>query len=160
VSEFLLFFALMLIPTTLLGITFPIASRLYAKSDSLLGSEISAVYAFNTVGGILGSLAAGFLLIPHIGSQRALMVAASVNALAAILLVPPRVRWTPSLAAAIVIPAVILMPRWEPELMSSGAYKYAPYYNPHADLESMLKSGELLYFKEGATTTVSVRKQH
>jgi spermidine synthase len=159
--EFLIFFALMLFPTTLLGMTFPIASRLYAKSDSLLGSEVSAVYAFNTVGGILGSLIAGFLLIPLIGSQWALVVAAVINGITGVLLSPPPLRWTPSLAAVgIIFPAAIFMPRWEPELMSSGAYKYAPYYNPRADMESILKSGSLVYFKEGATTTVSVRKQH
>jgi spermidine synthase len=159
VTEFLIFFALMLVPTTFLGMTFPVASRLYAKSDSLLGTEISAVYSFNTVGGILGSLIAGFLLIPHIGSQWTLIVAASINGMAGILLAPPPFRWTPSLAAGLIIPTAILMPRWQPELMSSGAYKYAPYYNPRADLESMLKAGDLVYFKEGATTTVSVRKQ-
>ena len=42
--------------------------------------------------------------------------------------------------------------------MAAGAYKYAPYYAPNSDLESMLTSGDLLCFKEGATTTVSVRK--
>src|SRR5262249_24803786 len=63
------FFRSLLVPTTFLGMTFPVAARLYAKSDSLLGTEISAVYSFNTVGGILGSLIADFILIPHIGSQ-------------------------------------------------------------------------------------------
>src|SRR5439155_9345592 len=33
-TEFAIFFGLMLVPTTLLGMTFPIASRLYATSDS------------------------------------------------------------------------------------------------------------------------------
>ena len=77
--EFLIFFSIMLVPTTLLGMTFPIASKLYAQSDSLLGSEVSAVYAANTVGGILGSLAAGFFLVPRIGSQNTLIAAAVVS---------------------------------------------------------------------------------
>jgi spermidine synthase len=159
VSEFMIFFGLMLVPTTFLGMTFPIASRLYAKSDSLLGTEVSAIYAFNTVGGILGSLAGGFLLVPVIGSQWALIVAAAINAGAAILLAPPPIRWTPAFAGMLMVPAVIAMPRWNAEVMSSGAYKYAPYYAANADLQSMLTAGELLYFKEGATTTVSVRTQ-
>jgi spermidine synthase len=158
-TEFLIFFALMLVPTTFLGMTFPLASRLYAKSDSLLGTEVSAVYAFNTVGGIVGSLAAGFLLIPHIGTQWALIVAAGINGVAGILLAPPPLRWTPSLAVLGLAVAAVVMPRWQPELMSSGAYKYAPYYNPRADMESILTAGTLLYFREGATTTVSVRRQ-
>jgi spermidine synthase len=60
--------------------------------------------------------------------------------------------------ALLVIPAAYFLPRWNPEIMSSGAYKYAPAYASNADLETMLTSGDLLYFKEGATTTVSVRK--
>ena len=158
-TEFAIFFALMLVPTTLLGMTFPIAARLYAKSDTLLGSEVSAIYAFNTVGGILGSLAAGFFLIPLLGSQWALIIAACINAAAGLLLAPPPGRWAPAVAVVLMVPAIFLLPRWDPELMSSGAYKYAPYYNPRADLESMLTAGDLVYFKEGATTTVSVRRQ-
>jgi spermidine synthase len=156
--EFSIFFGLMLIPTTFLGMTFPIASRLYAKSNSLLGTEVSAIYGFNTIGGILGSLAAGFLLIPLIGSQWALIVASFINAGAALVLAPPPRQWMPAIAAILVLSASFLIPRWDPELMSSGAYKYAPYYKAQADLESMLKSGDLAYFKEGATTTVSVRR--
>src|SRR5262249_3208343 len=118
-----------------------------------------AVYAFNTVGGILGSLAAGFLLIPHIGTQWALIVAAGINGVAGILLAPPPLRWTPSLAVLGLALAAVLMPRWQPELISSGAYQYAPYYNPRGDMESILTAGTLVYFREGATTTVSVRRQ-
>ncbi len=159
VSEFLIFFGLMLVPTTFLGMSFPIASRLYARSDSLLGTEIGAIYAFNTLGGILGSLVAGFLLIPYIGTQYALTVAAFVNGLAAIVLASPPLKWSPIAAVVVLGIATIFIPRWDPELMSSGAYKYAPYYVGHVDLESMLKSGELIYFKEGATTTVSAKRQ-
>src|SRR5678815_4940277 len=54
-------------------------------------------------------------------------------------------------------PAAIFIPRWNPELMASGAYKYAPYISK-LDLETVLSSGDLLYFDEGATTTVSVKK--
>jgi spermidine synthase len=158
--EFAIFFGLMLVPTTLLGMTFPIASRLYTKSNSLLGTEVSTIYAFNTVGGILGSLTAGFLLVPSIGSQWALILAAGLNAATGILIAPPPLRWAPAAVAALIVPAVFLIPRWDAELMTSGAYKYAPYYNALTDLESTLKVGDLVYYKEGATTTVSARKLH
>ena len=45
----------------------------------MLGSEFSAVYALNTFGGIVGSLLAGFLLIPCVGSQYTLVIAASAD---------------------------------------------------------------------------------
>ncbi len=164
--EFLLFFAIMLVPTTLLGMTFPIASKLYARSDALLGTEVSAVYAFNTAGGILGSLAAGFLLVPMIGTESTLVVAAVLSVLVGVALTLSsrkpltltRVNLASVAAVLALVPAILLMPRWDPELMASGAYKYAPYYASNLDLESVLKSGELLYFREGTTTTVSVKR--
>ncbi len=156
-TEFLIFFALMLVPTTFLGMTFPIASRLYAKSNASLGTEVSAIYVFNTAGAILGSLIAGFLLIPFVGSQWALIAAALINTLAGIMLQPRS--YTRLAAGLAVASAISFLPRWNAELMSSGAYKYAPYYAANADLESMLTSGRLVYYKEGATTTVSARRQ-
>ena len=164
--EFLIFFSIMLVPTTLLGMTFPIASKLYARSDSLLGSEVSAVYAANTVGGIGGSLAAGFLLVPRIGSQNTLIVAAVLSVMGGLMLVfragstpvPRGARVVSGLAALALIPAIMVVPRWDPEVMASGAYKYAPYYATQLDMESVMKSGDLLYFREGTTTTVSVKR--
>ena len=67
--------------------TFPIASKLYARSDSLLGNQVSAVYAANTVGGIVGSLAAGFWLVPRIGSQNTLIAAAVLSVMVGLMLV-------------------------------------------------------------------------
>ena len=184
VLDLFLFFGLLLVPTMLLGMTFPIAAKLYAKSDSLLGTEVSAIYAFNTIGGIVGSLAAGFILIPRIGSQKTLIFAAVLSAATGVLLTlgtrakardyigdrrgssnivagfSPRSyrEWLPAAGALLIIPGLFFIPRWDPELMASGAYKYAPYYPSNSDMETMLTAGDLLYFKEGATTTVSAKR--
>jgi spermidine synthase len=48
---------------------------------SALGRRIGALYAFNTIGGVLGSLTAGFVLIPCLGSQWALTALILVNLL-------------------------------------------------------------------------------
>jgi len=170
VLDLFLFFGLLLLPTMLLGMTFPIAARLYAKSDSLLGTEVSAVYAFNTIGGIIGSLAAGFILIPRIGSQKTLIFAAALSAATGVLLSlgtrakardyigSDYIGVLPAACALLIIPGLFFIPAWDPELMASGAYKYAPYYPSNSDMETMLTTGELLYFREGATTTVSTKK--
>ena len=47
------------------------------------------VYAANTVGAILGSLVASFVLIPWIGSQHATQVLVIVSAVAALLMLEP-----------------------------------------------------------------------
>src|SRR5262249_31368327 len=61
-------------------------------------------------------------------------------------------------AAGVVLVYFIFNPRWDPELMTSGAYRYAPYYAANLDLDTVLKSGQLVYFKEGTAATVSIRK--
>ena len=81
VSFFLTCVVTLLLPTTLIGISFPLASELTVTRMSALGRKIGALYALNTIGGVLGSLAAGFILIPYLGSQWALFALILVNLL-------------------------------------------------------------------------------
>ncbi len=81
VSFFLTCVVALLVPTTLIGISFPLASELTVMRMSALGRRIGSLYALNTIGGVLGSLAAGFLLIPYLGSQGALTVLVAMNVL-------------------------------------------------------------------------------
>ncbi len=75
--------------------------------------------------------------------------------------VEPWFRGQTVLAAALVavaaVAAVVSLPPWDPQLLSSGAYKYAPYIGA-ADLDVGLRAGTLEFYKEGAAATVSVRR--
>ena len=73
VSFFFTCILALLLPTTLIGISFPLASELTVMRLSALGRGIGKLYALNTLGGVLGSLTAGFLLIPGLGSEWALI---------------------------------------------------------------------------------------
>jgi spermidine synthase len=81
VSFFLTCVVALLLPTTLIGISFPLASELTVMRMSALGRRIGALYASNTIGGVLGSLTAGFILIPYLGSQWALTTLILMNLL-------------------------------------------------------------------------------
>ncbi len=74
-------YLIMLVPTTLMGATFPIVSRIGTVSMGELGTDIGRVYGANTLGAIAGSLSAGFLLIPLIGVRGTTLVAAGLNIL-------------------------------------------------------------------------------
>jgi predicted membrane-bound spermidine synthase len=63
----------------LMGATFPVASRLWAAGTNRLGARLGGVYAANVAGAIVGSLAAGFLLVPALGAHAALLALAVVN---------------------------------------------------------------------------------
>lgn len=65
----LVLFAILIGPTFFLGAAFPLVSRIYARSLSMLGKSIGVAYAVNTIGAILGSFVAGFILIPFVGKE-------------------------------------------------------------------------------------------
>src|SRR5205085_6329395 len=72
-----------------------------------------------------------------------------------------RVAWGASLVAVAGLLTILVdIPRWDRDLLSSGAYKYAPYLAARdaADLEASLRAGRLEYYAEGAAATVSVRR--
>ncbi len=79
----LLAFAALLLPTTLMGGTLPVLSKLLVSRGRDLGHRVGALYAVNTLGAILGAGAAGFFLIGRIGEIRTGLVAIALNLTAA-----------------------------------------------------------------------------
>jgi spermidine synthase len=77
---------LMLLPSALLmGVAFPIGARLWARSgpEGSGAGDVGRFYAVNVCGGIAGSLVAGFVLLPWIGSRGTLLVLGALTAAAA-----------------------------------------------------------------------------
>jgi len=72
-------FQLLIIPTLLMGASFPLAVHLFVKDKDNLGKDTGRLYAANTIGTILGSFGAGFLLLPVLGAQRGLLAMATLN---------------------------------------------------------------------------------
>ena len=67
-------------PTTfLLGVLFPVVARIYAPQAARVGRRLGQLYAANVTGAIFGSLAASFVLVPTLGSQRTLEGLAAAN---------------------------------------------------------------------------------
>ncbi len=78
-SRFVLAFAILLLPTTLMGVTLPLLSRVVIGSEDAVGRGAGGLYAANTLGAVLGCVAAGFVLIPVLGLQTTCAVVAVVN---------------------------------------------------------------------------------
>ncbi|MCH8046618.1 MAG: fused MFS/spermidine synthase [Planctomycetes bacterium] len=69
-SSFLvLALVVLLLPATLIGISFPLASELTIDRVNSLGRRLGLLYGLNTLGGVFGSLVTGFFLLPLLGSQ-------------------------------------------------------------------------------------------
>jgi spermidine synthase len=79
VFQFFLCAGIMLIPTTLMGATFPVVSKKITARMDVMGRSVGSAYSFNTLGAIIGSFSAGFLLIPFAGVKMATVIAAFLN---------------------------------------------------------------------------------
>ena len=65
--RFLVSGVILLVPTTLMGATLPVLSQYFVDRQGRLGWNVGLVYGLNTCGAVMGSFAAGFLLIPMPG---------------------------------------------------------------------------------------------
>jgi spermidine synthase len=143
---------LAILPTTLLfGFAFPIGVRLWSAAPRGVADEsgrrVGVFYACNVAAGIAGSIAAGFFLVPGLGTRRSLVVLAAlllVSGLVALAVaVPPRV----SVAVGGVAVGVFAM----------TAVTLVP--NPWtAALAHRFPGEQLLWEEEGPQTTVSIHR--
>src|SRR5262245_36879131 len=172
----------LLLPSTFaLGATFPLALTVATSDQVAVGRSAANVYTANTVGAIVSALTAGFVLIPQLGLRTTFQFGAVASMVAGALCLgfaqrygnatktrrheapgsfaPSWLRGKSILAGAlgaVAIVGVFAFPRWDHELLASGAYKYAPYLQA-GELDTVLRAGTLEFYKEGAAAAVSVR---
>ncbi|HTY21815.1 MAG TPA: fused MFS/spermidine synthase [Desulfomonilaceae bacterium] len=98
--------------TFVFGMIFPIAGRCYAKSIGSTGSSVGWLYGANTVGSILGSLVAGFVLVPFVGSTKTIILLACANVALGLILLglgPARAAVRKMVPAAIVLVFALML---------------------------------------------------
>ncbi|MBI4523661.1 MAG: fused MFS/spermidine synthase [Deltaproteobacteria bacterium] len=166
--QVLLSSAVMLLPTLLLGMTFPLVVCLFTQNLYAVGSSVGTTYASNTVGAIVGAFVGGFIFIPFLGMQNSIIIGALVNLCVGCLLLvaDPRPGRSFRLATGGLVAAGLLilafrLPAWERSVLTSGVTIYAERLkNLPTDslrLEEM-RQDEILYYREGLTATVSVHR--
>ncbi|MHC5034834.1 MAG: spermidine synthase, partial [Planctomycetota bacterium] len=151
--RFVICFFFVLVPTSFMGATMPVVSRIYVRAMGGLGRKMGVIGCLDTVGSILGSFAGGFVMIPLLGIQRTIIVTALVNlALAAWMFwVDPYARRRVALrpgflvsVAALLVAPFLLLSRPQP---LSGLSRLVRQLAPH---------GQLLYYEEDAESSVTV----
>lgn len=167
-TRFLLCAITMLPPTILMGGAFPLVARLYADDLRDTGRKIGQLYAANTWGAILGSLTAGFLLIPALGRQGTILAASLLNVAAgvglAILIRSSMSRgWTIAMAVTglALVPLGLIGGRaWDRHIQTSGAYVYArDYARTPGDLATALRQDQILYYSEETDALLAVTRR-
>lgn len=136
----------------LLGVAFPIGLQLWAAGggdSGQTGQRIGQFYSLNVFGAILGSIAAGFGLLPWFGSQVSFIVIAAISLLSGFLLLGalPRAQrlfalGAGGLSAGLFLAAALSVP------------------NPYAVVLANRYAGEQpVWREEGIQTTVSVQQR-
>ena len=114
----------------------------------------------NTFGGIIGSLAAGFVMIPGLGAWKTLVSAGLASTVLAFVLLAlsrrlswiPRVAWAAGLATVASLAAIA--PSWNIALFNQGLYREV-YTARRLDLERT-NHDQLVYYSEGINSPVAV----
>ena len=73
---------MLLVPTTLMGATLPVLSAALTRRGS---TAVTRLYACNLVGAIVGTLAAGFVLLPAFGVRTTIIIAAVINVIVGVI---------------------------------------------------------------------------
>ena len=150
--QFIVSFIVILPTMILFGAAFPIGLHTWTTAGSHghgdEGSRVGTFYSLNVSGAILGSLAAGFILLPRLGSLQTLIGLSGLALLSALALLavskrPPALRAISALAMIIVFAAVA---RLTPD--PSGAF-----------LAQRYPGQQIVWQREAVQATVSVHQE-
>lgn len=73
----------LLVPTTLMGLTLPLLVRYLVGRQQQPGRSVAVLYGANTLGASVGALLSGYLILPAVGVQQTALLAAALNLIAA-----------------------------------------------------------------------------
>ncbi len=135
-------FAVMIVPTLLLGAVLPLVTTIYVRNRKDVGKRVGTAYSANTVGSIVGAVLTGFVFIPLLGAKGSLLLLSSVNVLLGIILLfAARGKgspWKTALPATVLFTAIVLV-------------------SPKGKLYRIVEEEDrLLFYDEGSTATVTV----
>lgn len=183
--ESLLLMGFVLPATLALGALFPVSARLLARTGERPGGVTGRLYLANTLGTVLGSLAAGLWLIPLAGVRATLLGAVVVAGALGIVAwwAAPETRTrardsghtsgsalgrylAPAIAAGALALCVPLLAPWDRNLLAAGMFRpvvagpgltLTPQ-QARAQLARKLETLEIIFYREGRSGLVTVHR--
>jgi spermidine synthase len=145
-------FAMMvLLPLTFfIGATFPLAVRILAHDADDAASASARVYAWNTFGAIVGSLAAGFVLIPWLRFEGSIQVAVGASCALAVAAVCMLARTAPAFAVAVLVAALAVSLPFRPS---------APDRLLRTSPMNIVNDGAMAFYEVGRSASIVVLRQ-
>ena len=157
--------AVALLPSLLFGAAFPAAIGSLGGSPVRLGRTIGAAYAANAMGIVIGAFLVEFAVFHVMGLRAAMtfgvLATASAGGTVWWLGGAPRrshlKALAPALASLLVIGILFAWPRaWPREVFAAGVGSSALDYGNDDTLKDIVSGVKLLYYRDGAASTISV----
>jgi len=155
--EYIFFFLILLPPVTLMGITYPLVSKLANWNIDHLGNRMGLLGFLDTIGSVLGSFITGFIMIPFIGVVRSFVIIVIINLFLGLLLFMYHPRIKNSVKVGIFLATFIIagFMFWiMPKNPNTRTWWDKPESKPWFDAN---RYTGIRFFDEGAAGTVTVR---
>jgi spermidine synthase len=165
--EGLFSFAVMIVPTTILGMTLPLVSRISTAEVSRTGRSVGFVFSFNTLGAVLGTIVTGLWALPALGLAQTFALGTGLNIAVGLIILarnaaPAQKKLVPLVLPGVVLWIVLAQSLFHKEwatLTTSGAYRMrgtaAESFEAYRELNQQPK---LLFHRDGASATVTVKE--
>ena len=146
--------AILLVPSLLMGLAFPIYAAVYIGVRGSVGKGIGNIYSVNTLGGIVGSVAMGFFIIPLLGLLPSIVLMAAVYIAVSLVITAADREQTRSrkLVTVGVAAAVSLV------LVLSTDLSFLGVLTTTLKADQSRRDETIVYFKETATGSVLVKQ--
>lgn len=160
-----------LLPLTLfLGALFPIVIKCTASDIDHIASSVGTVYSANTMGAIVGSVLAGFVLIPQFGVEKTILIATGANMLIGTMMIFAQqdaklstklsyVLFGVVIFVAFIANPYILGDKKDFLLAQSTRRALRDGYdvrNPKGPWATIMKRTQLIYYKDGPCSNVAI----
>jgi len=164
---FLAMLAFLAVPIGLSGALLPLLFHELRREVRDLGSVAGRLYAWNTLGSLLGALIGGYVLLfwldLHHVYRIALGALIAASAILGLLVLRGAPRILTALAALPILLGLALLPEWSADRLTSGTFRareadYASFRGPDAFFERRHAGNEVIFYDDDPTSTVSVRR--
>jgi spermidine synthase len=163
-ATFLAMLAVLAVPIGLSGALLPLLFHELRREVRDLGSVAGRLYAWNTVGSLLGALLGGYVLLFWLDLHHVYRVAVAALIVGAAILTflvqRPASLIVPAFVALPTLMALVFLPAWSPDRLTAGTFRAresqsASFLGP-SEFFQRRRSGDVIFYDDDPTSTVSV----
>ena len=163
---FLAMLAVLAVPIGLSGALLPLLFHELRREVRDLGSVAGRLYAWNTLGSLLGALLGGYVLLFWLDLHHVYRIALAAlivgSAILTFLVLRPAPRIITALVALSTLMALAFLPEWSADRLTAGTFRNREPQDPSFlgpdEFFQRRQAGEVIFYDDDPTSTVSVRR--